>query len=418
MFGDKKDFDANVEILKAERKAGEEAVRKRKDVDLVMRSKAEEDAVLSQLKAKKETHSTPSPSMAGALGLSEAQICALDASQLRMLAVELGHGDAPGVVDTEMERLAELCNNHHWSPDSDLGVFNPFTVHNVMAKGKLETFWSGMGETSLLFRPNLLSKSLLDAAANNNGGLPATTTTLRGRLSANATSGNVELSQDEQLAVLVSSGALTIAPRRTAGDNSLRLVVPNHEARAEIWRVLTSAGSHLAALDILAVKSLVNAGKFIEVVEKLQPFFGRELERRRDPANHVPPKLQDFSEADVSSMLWSWLTLTDGAYVPEAGVVKTVNAATGSAGVESVRDVATEAAAVKQGRADHALLLPICTRVLEIKVVQLTATRTSIVKGLKDAIRQVAAYQALGGDDDHVPCRHRGRRRSLSRRDP
>ncbi len=47
-----------------------------------------------------------------------------------------------------------------------------------------------------------------------------------------------------------------------------------------------------------------------------------------------------------------------------------------------MRDVATEAAAVKQGRADHAILLPICTRVLAIKVVQLTATRTSIVKGL------------------------------------
>ncbi len=78
--------------------------------------------------------------LAGALGLSEAQIRKLYEPQLRMLAVELGHDDTPSGVNTVIKRLAGLCNNHRWSPDSDLCVFNPFTVHNVMAKGKLETF--------------------------------------------------------------------------------------------------------------------------------------------------------------------------------------------------------------------------------------------------------------------------------------
>jgi hypothetical protein len=105
-----------------------------------------------------------------------------------------------------------------------------------------------------------------------------------------------------------------------------------------------------------------------------------DLKKRDVPANRVPSHLHSrFSEASVSAMLWGALRLTTGVHVPEASVIA------GNVG--------------RQRAADHAILLPSVTHVLEIKVVELDESRMSILKELVDAMRQVVGYVALGADD-------------------
>jgi hypothetical protein len=227
--------------------------------------------------------------MADALGLTRKRIEELYAPQLRMLGIARGTWatDERGVrtwvaEDTSvfLDQLAKLCNNHRWSPKSIATVFNPFTVHRVMATGELISHWTTPGEVAIRASASVLPQTLFRLARKQNAVLEMASLALYSTLQVGD-----NFSLDTQLAVLLSAGVLsvTLAPPNPTKD-SIYVKVANEDARAIVTALLEAAGRNAFSVPSITadlVAETVEARSYFALFQGLDKddVFRKHLDR-------------------------------------------------------------------------------------------------------------------------------------------
>jgi hypothetical protein len=181
------------------------------------------------------TDLTYSEKAATALGYTWAEIETLYCEQLPLL--EKLHNMNRDELKAEMERW---YNFYRWSADDSTKVFNPLSVNMFVKTGKFLPHWKNTGGgSSVLFDATLFKGDVMRLLLVKDARIMMELADLDG----SSEDGRVQagLSQDGQMALLVSSGVLTLAPECRASDESVAMLIPNCDARiqAEVIYVST-----------------------------------------------------------------------------------------------------------------------------------------------------------------------------------
>ncbi len=127
-------------------------------------------------------------------------------------------------VEETVEQLAANYDGYHFSVDNMVDVFNPFSLINALAEGKIRNFWASSGATSLL--PKFVDDMEIHLKDFDNCSvLDAVIET------SDVTGGGPEL-------FLYQSGYLTI---KGAEGNIYLLGIPNHEVRQALYYTVLPA---------------------------------------------------------------------------------------------------------------------------------------------------------------------------------
>ena len=126
---------------------------------------------------------------------------------------------------TMMDRLRRMYDGYHFSEDTSVGVYNPFSVLNALNDGKLQSYWFRTGTPSILvqqlqktdFPLERISKEDVDAE----------------------TMGSLDVMNENPLPLMFQSGYLTIKSYNKEFD-CYTLGFPNHEVEQGFAQFLTS----------------------------------------------------------------------------------------------------------------------------------------------------------------------------------
>ncbi len=121
-------------------------------------------------------------------------------------------------------RLKEYYDGYHFSEDNMTDIYNPYSLINSLADGKIKNYWASSGSTSLL--PKFVADMEMRLADFDNCFVDSDTLT-----TSDVTAGGAEL-------FLYQSGYLTI---KGYEEGLFRLGFPNTEVRQALYKVVVPA---------------------------------------------------------------------------------------------------------------------------------------------------------------------------------
>ncbi len=148
---------------------------------------------------------------------TSAAICGITTQELthtfmpEIEAMATGNG---WTVEQTLAKLKDYYDGYHFSPDNMVDIYNPFSLINALADGKLRSYWASSGATSLL--PKFVGD--IEVHLNDFDHCDITSTVLE---TSDVTGGGPEL-------FLYQSGYLTI---KAYDEFGYTLGIPNEEVR-------------------------------------------------------------------------------------------------------------------------------------------------------------------------------------------
>ncbi len=134
-------------------------------------------------------------------------------------------GKANGwTAEGAISQLKANYDGYHFSADNMVDVFNPFSLINALADGKIRNYWASSGATSLL--PKFVND--LEIRIKDYEGYPIDRDTIE---TSDVVGGGEEL-------FLYQSGYLTI---KGYEDGLYLLGIPNHEVRKALYKIVLPA---------------------------------------------------------------------------------------------------------------------------------------------------------------------------------
>jgi hypothetical protein len=171
---------------------------------------------------------------AAALGYTWAEFVTLYWEQLPLL--EKLHNMNRDELKAEMERW---YNFYRWSKDVDDMVFNPLSVNMFVKTGEFAARWKNTADSTLLFNKSLFDSDVMRLLLVKDARIMVELADLDG--SSPEARLQPGLLPEGQMAVLVSSGILSIAPECSDRDEQLPLFIPNVEARVQVEEILKAS---------------------------------------------------------------------------------------------------------------------------------------------------------------------------------
>lgn len=173
--------------------------------------------------------------------------------------------------DEAVEKLREYYDGYHFSEDNMVDIFNPYSLINALAQGKLGNFWVSSGATSML--PKFVDD--MEIKLGTFDGCYIQRHLLE---SSDVTGGGSEL-------FLYQSGYLTI---KGSDDTGYILGIPNREVRQALFEVVIPALTMKRQGDVISMQGMLlrqlNNGMLPEAMKTLAalisdvPYSNKKLE--------------------------------------------------------------------------------------------------------------------------------------------
>ena len=144
---------------------------------------------------------------------------------------------------TAEETLGQLKANYdgyHFSADNMVDVFNPFSLINALADGKIRNYWASSGATSLL--PKFVSD--LEIRIKDYESYPIDRDTIE---TSDVVDGGAEL-------FLYQAGYLTIKGHE---DGLYLLGIPNHEVRKALYKIVLPALTMQSNAQVISTQNIL-----------------------------------------------------------------------------------------------------------------------------------------------------------------
>jgi hypothetical protein len=192
------------------------------------------------------------PQYATVCGLTEKEIRTDFAPELEAMGKKNGWSTEQTIKQLEM-----MYDGYHFSYVLGDGVYNPYSVINALANGRISNYWASSGASSLL--NDMLTHS--DENGKN----------LDGRLMTQDTLETADVSLDNVTLFLYQSGYLTV---KDYYDGVYRLGIPNTEVRMALYKIVLPNALRRQQEDvdsaIADIKWALNDGDVTQAMKSLQ----------------------------------------------------------------------------------------------------------------------------------------------------